>query len=239
MTGSVVVVGAGRVADLLRSKGYRRQQVVVLDSDEELPYTQLVLATGAVTRRLVVPGIDLAGVHELRTLADARKLRPKLVAARSVAVDGAGHGGVQVADLLRSKGYRRRVTLADPVLIGVEVRPRGDLAWAAGLAVDDGILVDEPLRAADPVGYAIGDCAAFPAGVGRAWLESVQNATAHGKHVAGLARPDDGAAVDVPVQCYRDGRLVAGKSLNRLADHLAARRALDHADLSSSQRSAR
>jgi apoptosis-inducing factor 3 len=55
---------------------------------------------------------------------------------------------------------------ADLVVMGVGVKPRVELAEAAGLRVDDGIVVDEHLRAAPGV-YAIGDVARFPWGPDR------------------------------------------------------------------------
>lgn len=51
---------------------------------------------------------------------------------------------------------------ADFVLLGTGVRPRIALAAAAGLAVGDGILVDEFLETRMPGIYAAGDVAAFP-----------------------------------------------------------------------------
>jgi 3-phenylpropionate/trans-cinnamate dioxygenase ferredoxin reductase subunit len=48
---------------------------------------------------------------------------------------------------------------ADAVLLGVGVRPRTDLAEAAGLDVDNGVLVDRSLRSSDPDIYAVGDIA--------------------------------------------------------------------------------
>lgn len=48
---------------------------------------------------------------------------------------------------------------ADRVLIGVGARPNTELAEAAGLAVDNGVLVDEHLRTADPRILAVGDVA--------------------------------------------------------------------------------
>jgi apoptosis-inducing factor 3 len=58
---------------------------------------------------------------------------------------------------------------ADLVVMGVGVKPRVELAEAAGLRVDDGIVVDEHLRAAPGV-YAIGDVARFPWGPDRALI---------------------------------------------------------------------
>jgi NADPH-dependent 2,4-dienoyl-CoA reductase/sulfur reductase-like enzyme len=48
---------------------------------------------------------------------------------------------------------------ADAVVLGVGVRPRTELAEAAGLAVDNGVLVDASLRTSDPAIFAVGDIA--------------------------------------------------------------------------------
>lgn len=67
---------------------------------------------------------------------------------------------------------------ADLVLMGVGIEPACDLAAQAGLAIEDGILVDEFTRTSDPAICAAGDCTRFPsARYGRRIrLESVQNA---------------------------------------------------------------
>jgi 3-phenylpropionate/trans-cinnamate dioxygenase ferredoxin reductase subunit len=79
----------------------------------------------------------------------------------------------------------RRVA-ADLVVAGIGVIPNVELARAAGLEVNDGIMVDEYMRTIDPAIFAIGDCAEHPnvfAG-GRARLESVQNAVDQARCVA-------------------------------------------------------
>jgi 3-phenylpropionate/trans-cinnamate dioxygenase ferredoxin reductase component len=48
---------------------------------------------------------------------------------------------------------------ADTVLLGVGVRPRVELAEAAGLDIDNGVLVDASLRTSDPAIFAVGDIA--------------------------------------------------------------------------------
>jgi 3-phenylpropionate/trans-cinnamate dioxygenase ferredoxin reductase subunit len=75
---------------------------------------------------------------------------------------------------------------ADLVLICIGVIPNAELAREAGLAVDNGIVVDECLVTEDPAILAIGDCANFPTpfAAGRVRLESVQNAVDQGRCVA-------------------------------------------------------
>jgi 3-phenylpropionate/trans-cinnamate dioxygenase ferredoxin reductase subunit len=75
---------------------------------------------------------------------------------------------------------------ADLVIVGIGVEPDCRLAVAAGLACDNGILVDGAMRTSHPNIFAIGDCARF-----RHWLagqdvrlESVQNATDQAKLAA-------------------------------------------------------
>lgn len=69
-------------------------------------------------------------------------------------------------EAIEGSGRVERVRLAggrtidcDAVLVGVGVRPRTELAEAAGLAVDNGILVDATLRAGAPGVFAAGDVA--------------------------------------------------------------------------------
>lgn len=75
---------------------------------------------------------------------------------------------------------------ADLVLLAAGVRPNIELAKAAGLAVDNGVVVNRRLLTDDPTISALGDCAAFPdPRTGRLIrLESVQAATDHARLIA-------------------------------------------------------
>ncbi len=89
---------------------------------------------------------------------------------------------------------------ADLVVAGIGVIPNMELAREAGLAVANGIVVDEYLRTSDPDVFAIGDCAAHPnrfAG-GRTRLESVQNAVDQAKCVARTIAGEPTSYGDVP-----------------------------------------
>lgn len=84
---------------------------------------------------------------------------------------------------------------ADLVLVGIGATPNDALARDAGLACDNGIVVDATLATADPTIFAVGDVTNFPhAHAGRrVRLESVQNASDQAKHVAKtiMGKPDD------------------------------------------------
>ncbi|WP_239091872.1 FAD-dependent oxidoreductase, partial [Streptomyces sp. SID14478] len=83
-----------------------------LDTAEgPVPYDVLVVATGAEPIRL--PGAqDLPGVHLLRTLDDAERLRPVLAEQHDVVVVGAGWIGAEFATAAREAGCRVTVVEA-------------------------------------------------------------------------------------------------------------------------------
>ncbi|MCK8679663.1 NAD(P)/FAD-dependent oxidoreductase [Streptomyces lichenis] len=81
-----------------------RPEAHELDTAEgPVPYDTLVLATGA--RPLALPGAeDVPGVHLLRTLDDAARLRPVLEKRHDVVVVGAGWIGAEFATAARGAG---------------------------------------------------------------------------------------------------------------------------------------
>jgi 3-phenylpropionate/trans-cinnamate dioxygenase ferredoxin reductase component len=197
----------GATATALDVSGRR----LTLDDGREIGYDKLLLATGAEPRRLTVPGTDLDGVHYLRTLADADRLRERLTASERVVVVGGGWIGSEFAASARQLGLE--VTLIDPlalpnerifgaevaafyrdvharhgvelrlgegveafegngvrtssgalvtgdfVVVGIGVVPRAELAQAAGLEVQNGVVVDAALRTSNADVFAAGDVA--------------------------------------------------------------------------------
>ncbi len=85
-------------------------------SGRELPFDGLVIATGSRPRRL--PGLDPSrpGVHELRTLDDALRLREALAGRPRVVMVGCGFIGVEVASTARTLGADVAVVSLDPAL---------------------------------------------------------------------------------------------------------------------------
>jgi 3-phenylpropionate/trans-cinnamate dioxygenase ferredoxin reductase component len=233
-----------------------RERHVRLDDGLVLPYDALVLATGSRPRRLPVPGADLAGVHYLRTIADADRIRAECTAGGRLLIIGGGYIGLEVAATVRELGVEvtvlemaervmSRVTCpelsrfyeaeharhgvrirchetlralhgddrtgrvravlteqggeypADVVVIGVGVAPADELARAAGIECENGVVTDVHCRTSDEAIYAAGDCASH---LNRQYgrhlrLESVDNAFEQGSTVAlnllGTATPHD------------------------------------------------
>ena len=89
---------------------------------------------------------------------------------------------------------------ADLVVIGVGIVPNTELASAAGLDVDNGIVVDDHCRTSDPDIFAVGDCTLHPNDIyGRNLrLESVHNALEQAKTAAANLCGGDVAYSEVP-----------------------------------------
>lgn len=235
---------------------HRSAKRVSLSTGDTLTYTKLALCTGARPRRLPTPGVDLPGIHYLRTAADVELIRAAATPGRRVVIVGGGYIGLETAASLCSLGMNvtvleatervlERVTApevsafytrihngegveirthalveaffgnggvqevvladgepipADLVIVGVGVVPNTELASAAGLSVDNGIVIDDQARTSDPDIVAAGDCTSHTmARYGsRIRLESVSSAgeqakiaaaTICGKHSAIAALP--------------------------------------------------
>jgi 3-phenylpropionate/trans-cinnamate dioxygenase ferredoxin reductase subunit len=221
-----------------------RARQLRLDDGLVLSYDALLLATGSRPRPLKLPGSELAGVHYLRTVADADRIRAECAAAGRMLIIGGGYIGLEVAASAHALGMEvtvlemaervmKRVTCAevsgfyeaeharhgvrihcnqtvralhgdartgrvravqtehgdypaDVVVVGVGVAPADEVARAAGIACDDGIVTDAHCRTSDPDVYAAGDCASnLNLHYGRRLrLESVDNAFEQGTTVA-------------------------------------------------------
>jgi len=89
---------------------------------------------------------------------------------------------------------------ADLCIVGIGAVPNTELAEAAGLAVENGVRVDETLRTNDPAIFAAGDCCSFPLtiyGGRRVRLEAWRNAQEQGnlaaRNMLGASAPHDAA----------------------------------------------
>ncbi|MDQ7776864.1 MAG: FAD-dependent oxidoreductase [Paracoccus aminovorans] len=98
------------------------RQVTTADGGSHA-YDQLILATGARNFRPPIPGLDAAGVQELRTLADAARIRQALAQARHAIVIGGGFIGLEFAAMARAAGVAVTVIEAAPRLMARAVSP--------------------------------------------------------------------------------------------------------------------
>lgn len=116
----------------------RESKQVRLADGTTLGYSSLVLATGARNRELPTPGIELPGIHGLRTLEDAEQLGAALDTARNVVVVGAGFIGLEFATAALARGCQVTVLEFAPRPMGRALTPLlGD--WFAGAHRDLGI----------------------------------------------------------------------------------------------------
>jgi NADPH-dependent 2,4-dienoyl-CoA reductase/sulfur reductase-like enzyme/rhodanese-related sulfurtransferase len=91
----------------------------------EEPYDALVISTGAEPIRPPLPGIDLPGIHVLRTIPDSRKIRAAVEHARHALVVGGGMIGLEMAENLAHRGLA--VTLVE---LGSHILPVLDAEMA-------------------------------------------------------------------------------------------------------------
>jgi 3-phenylpropionate/trans-cinnamate dioxygenase ferredoxin reductase component len=169
---TMVVIGGGFIGAEVAASGTQMDTRVTLLEVAETLWTR---AVGPKIGRFFEEFLRDRGVH-VRTRVGAQALE--------------GDGGVEAVVL--PDGTRLP---ADVVVIGVGVRPDVDLAERAGLPVDNGILVDEQLRATDRV-WAAGDVAnaAHPL-FGRVriehWAEALNQGLIAGRNLAGASERYD------------------------------------------------
>jgi len=128
----------------------RALKAVTLAGGEVLTYDVLVLAMGARPRRLEIPGMDLAGVCELRTAADAETLKAVLKPGCRLAVVGGGYVGLEVAASARAlRAEATVIELQSRVLARVASEPLSAFFEAyhreRGVAFELGVSVHEIL----------------------------------------------------------------------------------------------
>jgi 3-phenylpropionate/trans-cinnamate dioxygenase ferredoxin reductase subunit len=157
----------------------------------------------AATARLL--GIDVTVVETAGRVL-SRVASPPIadwVLARHEAEGVALCTSVTVKEIHGTSGLVESVTLsngetlsADVVVVGIGVDPETDIAAAAGIATDDGVLVDSALRTSAPAIFALGDCARFPCPwTGRLQrLESIQNAQDQARTAAAVISGEEDVA---------------------------------------------
>ncbi len=137
--------------------------------------------------------------------------------------------GEQAADVQRRgqevvvRTRTGRELIVDGVVGGIGIQPNIELAKSAGLAVDDGVIVDESLRTSDLEIYAAGDVAAFfnPALGRRLRVEHEDNANTMGR-MAGRAMAGASVRYDHLPFFYSDLFDLAYEAVGELDSQLTA-----------------
>lgn len=101
------------------------KKAVELDDGERVDYDGLLICTGGRNRRPPIPGLDLEGVFQLRTVADCDRIREEISPGRKAVVVGMGFIGSEVASSLRRSGVEVAVVERNKVplrrVLGEEV----------------------------------------------------------------------------------------------------------------------
>jgi 3-phenylpropionate/trans-cinnamate dioxygenase ferredoxin reductase subunit len=173
-------------ADVLRERLAQAREVVVVGAGFiGLEFAAVAIAAGAAVHVIEVthhPMGRVVSAPTSRFFTEAHRAWGATISlgtgVAQVLGDGRRATAVELSD--------GRVLPADLVLICIGVVPNSELAHDAGLATDNGIVVDEFLATGVPEIAAIGDCANFPTrfAEGRVRLESVQNAVDQAREVA-------------------------------------------------------
>jgi 3-phenylpropionate/trans-cinnamate dioxygenase ferredoxin reductase component len=209
-----VELRASATADSLDVGG----RAVVLADCERVSYDALLLATGAEPKRPPIPGVDLDGVHVLRTFADSDTLRAVIDAGGRLVVVGAGWIGCEVAASARQKGME--VALVEPRSLPLEGVLGPELgAFYRDVHADHGVALHlgtgveaiegegraERVRTSDGT-VLEGDAVLLGVGV------APRTALAEG-----VLDVDDGILVDASLRASADGVFAAGDVANH--DH--------------------
>ncbi|MFK4496015.1 3-phenylpropionate/trans-cinnamate dioxygenase ferredoxin reductase subunit [Bradyrhizobium japonicum] len=173
----VVIIGGGFIGlEVAASSVAKGASVTVIEAGPRL----LTRAVPGPMAELIRAKHELAGVR-IKTGAIVERIDTHEGRTKIILADGRTH-------------------LADLVIVGIGAAPNIELALSAGLAIDNGIVVDELLVTSDPDIFAGGDCCSFPHRLygERIRLEVWRNAQRQGAAAAanllGAIRPYD----DVP-----------------------------------------
>jgi 3-phenylpropionate/trans-cinnamate dioxygenase ferredoxin reductase subunit len=80
------------------------EKTVELSNGDRIRFDKVLIATGIRNRRFPIPGLDLDGVYDLRTVDDCDRIRNEVVPGRRAAIVGMGFIGSEVAASLRQLG---------------------------------------------------------------------------------------------------------------------------------------
>ncbi|HUI68945.1 MAG TPA: FAD-dependent oxidoreductase, partial [Spirochaetia bacterium] len=125
-----------------------RSKTVSLSTGQTMSYDKALLATGAIPRKLPVPGADGEACYQLRSFADGRLIVEAAASAKRAALIGAGFISMELASSLRKRGLEVTVISPEAVpfakVVGEEVaaalrkrHEKDGVSFVLGAAVTD------------------------------------------------------------------------------------------------------
>jgi NADPH-dependent 2,4-dienoyl-CoA reductase/sulfur reductase-like enzyme len=119
----------------------------VVAGAKRIGYDRLVVATGGTPFRPPVPGLDADGVHGVHRLADGADIRAAIAAgAKRAVVLGGGYIGLEMAEVLQTRGLEVTVVLADPLPMAQLDADMGERVCAAMCEMGIDVQTDQPVR---------------------------------------------------------------------------------------------
>ncbi len=183
---------------------------------KSIAYDRLIIATGGRAKVLPVgeggvEGGDKENIYTLRTLADARLLKPVLRGGKTLAIIGGGYIGLEVAAAARQKGVKTILLESEPRLLartaaplvaeffarlhrehGAEIHCQQNVEKISGGKQADGLLSGGKPIAADMILAAVGMSA------------------------------DTALAQSAGLECSKDGRIITDEHSRTSARHIWA-----------------
>jgi 3-phenylpropionate/trans-cinnamate dioxygenase ferredoxin reductase subunit len=154
----------------------RAAHEITVGDGRRIPYTKLLLATGAQPRKLTVEGAEPGNIHYLRSFADARALRAKLLPGTRLCIIGGGFIGLELAASATKRGCRVTVLEAAPRILmrGVPAPLAALIARRheqAGVAFGIGVAIARIISTSDAERVVLADgseiaCDVIIAGIG-------------------------------------------------------------------------
>ncbi|CAN5674179.1 hypothetical protein BH18PSE1_BH18PSE1_12580 [soil metagenome] len=93
-----------------------QRKLVTTDRAGTFRYRQLLIATGARVRPLRVPGVHLEGVHYLRTVTDAERLRKAIATSKQAVVVASSFIAMEVAAACVTRGIHTTIIAKEKLL---------------------------------------------------------------------------------------------------------------------------
>ena len=140
----------------------RQNKRLTIVGGDDLSYDKLLLATGAVPRRLMRDGENLAHIAYLRTLDDAAHIRGRLAPGMRLTVIGGGFIGLELAASASSLGAKVTVIEVLPRLLSRGVPAEianiiADRHKQAGVEIITGIAIDAIVPGPDGARVTLAD----------------------------------------------------------------------------------